>query len=320
MPSGVWELAVVATDWAGNEARSPSIVIGIDEDPPALPEPSTSSDTGGESSSSSSTTDPFASSSTEGADGTDTGDAPATSGGDGCGCRGAAAHESAWLFAALLFARRRRSLGSLVLATVACSNEPSGGQAGETTSGGEASASTTFTGTGASATDTGTTTAGESSGGSSSGEPCEPGTMGCTCTEAFACGEDLTCMLDTCVPCETGTFACPCHFTDGRREGTCDEGLHCFGGLCAAPQPCPYIEDGECDEPFPCLRGTDVFDCCPERFGVCEERSAGGSCPDGSDPMDCGAATEGSSSSDGSSTAGSSEGSSSTGDATGSTT
>jgi hypothetical protein len=101
-------------------------------------------------------------------------------------------------------------------------------------------------------------------------------------------------MLDTCIPCETGTITCPCHFDEGSRVGECDEGLYCFGGLCASPQPCPFVMDGVCDEPRgtnECLIGTDSFDCCATRPDVCEEQSQGGSCPDGSDPIDCGGAT-----------------------------
>jgi hypothetical protein len=109
------------------------------------------------------------------------------------------------------------------------------------------------------------------------------------------------------VPCDTGTLACPCHYDEGAEEGTCDEGLYCFGGLCAAPQPCPYLMDGQCDEPQgsgACLIGTDAFDCCASMPDVCEEQSQGGRCPDGSDPDDCGA---GESSSDSAGSSGSSD-------------
>ncbi|MBC8069360.1 MAG: hypothetical protein IAG13_13575, partial [Deltaproteobacteria bacterium] len=141
---------------------------------------------------------------------------------------------------------------------------------------------------------------------------CEIGTLDCHCTETFDCQEGLTCLLDNCVPCETGTITCPCHFDEGARIGECDEGLYCFGGLCAAPQPCPFLMDGVCDEPQgsgACLNGTDVFDCCATMPGVCEEQSMGGACADGSDPDDCGAGSSSESTAGSSSEGSSSDGS-----------
>jgi hypothetical protein len=131
---------------------------------------------------------------------------------------------------------------------------------------------------------------------SSEGPGCEPGTLGCVCTDSFTCGAGLSCYVNTCIECEAGAKTCPCRYEDGVEKGECDEGLFCFGGLCAAPQPCPFQMDGKCDEPQGtgvCLPGTDSFDCCPTLVGVCEEESQGGRCPDGSDPLDCGHDTDG---------------------------
>lgn len=330
IPPGVWSIEVRALDWAGNESTSKEVVIGIDQDPPPAPEPSTSS--GADESSSSADVSSGGASTSSGGDtststsessgsGESTGTASATSDGEGCGCRsGGGGGSMLAIFAFLFGAMRRRSRATALLLVGACGG--GGGDAADSTSTTtDATDSTTTTMSTSSTTEdpdtstsTTTTTDGDSSSTeeSSTGEPCEPGTEDCTCAEGFVCNGDLTCMLDTCVPCDAGTFACQCVFEDGAKAGTCDAGLYCFGGLCASPQPCPYLEDGQCDEPRgsgACLEGTDVFDCCPVEEGVCEERSAGGLCGDGSDPDDCGVATSsgsGSSSDDGTSSSGSS--------------
>lgn len=309
IPPGVWEIAVLATDWAGNEAQSEPVVIGVDEDPPEKPEPpSTSSGAADESSGSSSegttgggdTSTTSVGETTTGTDTTGEGGG-AVADGDGCGCRSTPSDPGAWLVLTPLFAlvgvRRRRALSFAVLA--GCSS-PSGGaqETGTSTSTTEPDpTATATTSTSSDATSTSTSTdesSGTTVGESSTGPACEVGTLRCSCNESFDCNEGLTCMLDTCIPCETGTITCPCHFDEGQRDGECDEGLYCFGGLCAAPQPCPFLRDGQCDEPRgsgKCLIGTDDFDCCATMDDVCEEASQGGACPDGSDPDDCGAAT-----------------------------
>jgi hypothetical protein len=330
IPPGVWSIEVRATDHAGNEGLIPEIVIGVDEDPPEAPEPSTSSgadtstsaaDTSSSDGSTSSTGDASTSSSAGGSGSSEsTGTGSAANDGGGCGCTSGGGSPIAMLLPLLGLMLRRRSRVAVVVLLGACGG--GGGGTGESTST-TTDAETTTTDT---PTTTTTTTDGDSSTSttadpdtttteeSSTGPACEPGTEDCTCAEGFACNADLGCMLNTCVPCDAGTFACPCVFEDGAKEGTCDEGLYCFGGLCASPQPCPYLMDGDCDEPpGACLEGTDVFDCCPVLEGVCEERSAGGACADGSDPDDCGGASSSSSDSGSSSDDGSSSSSSSTG-------
>lgn len=334
IPPGVWEIAVVATDWAGNEASSEAIVIGIDEDPPEKPEPSTSSGAADESSSTTangSTGDASAGESTTtsttggGTSSGTSGEPGATSEGGGCGCRATGTRDG-WALALLLglvWRRRRAAVATVVLA--ACSNEPAGAQDTGST-GADTTTSTSTSSTSVDPTTPGTSSEGSStssegsSGDTSTGPACEIGTERCGCTDAFTCDEGLTCSLDTCVPCDGGSFGCPCD-VDDEGLGTCDEGLYCFGGLCAAPQPCPYLEDGDCDEPVVCLKGTDDFDCCATEPGVCEERSRGGACPDGSDPDDCGGESSssggGSETTDGSTSDGStSDGSTSSGTAT----
>ncbi|MCA9682022.1 MAG: hypothetical protein KC457_07480 [Myxococcales bacterium] len=63
----------------------------------------------------------------------------------------------------------------------------------------------------------------------------------------------------------------------------------CSGGVI---QPCPYTNDGECDEPEGlgwCDEGTDVADCtCVWRYdGECDEPQGTGVCPAFSDAADC---------------------------------
>ncbi len=320
IPEGVWSIEVRATDWAGNEALSPETVIGIDQDPPPAPEPSTSSgadESSGDGSSSSGGLD--TTTTTTGSDETSTGAPGASSSGDGCSCESSGANRGLAGLAFLLgLAVRRRRRVAAVLVASACGGDA--GNAADTGSSSESSTSSSEISTTSSDSSTTTSTDGSSSdegSSSSSGPSCEPGTEGCTCDDAFACNADLKCMLDTCIVCEAGTFGCPCDVAAGREPGACDEGLYCFGGLCAAPQPCPFPEDDFCDEPEGsglCLEGTDPVDCCPVEPGVCEELSAGGVCQDGTDADDCAPAT----SSDSGSTDGSTsdDGSSTTGDAT----
>lgn len=115
LPPGVWELHVVATDWAGNIGESPVVVVGIDEDPPAAPEPSTSSGVDPDTSSSgaspestTSTTDASTSSTSTGGD-TSSGAAAPSAGDGGCGC-GSSNDRGAWMWMFLLFPARRRRI------------------------------------------------------------------------------------------------------------------------------------------------------------------------------------------------------------------
>lgn len=111
VPHGVWDLQVEATDWAGNAARSRSVVVGVDEDPPPAPEPSTSS--GGDGSGS---TGALADGTSTTGVGTSTGDGSGGSTGasaqlddDGsCGCRTQGARTPWLLVGAIALVRRRR--------------------------------------------------------------------------------------------------------------------------------------------------------------------------------------------------------------------
>ena len=98
---------------------------------------------------------------------------------------------------------------------------------------------------------------------SSTGPSCEAGEEGCSCRDDFTCGDGLACELNTCVACEAGTFACPCIPGDDE-PGTCEAGLFCVAGLCATAPPCPWRNNGQCDEPRGtglCLEGMDPEDC-----------------------------------------------------------
>jgi MYXO-CTERM domain-containing protein len=336
IPPGVWEIEAVATDWAGNEARSEVVVIGIDTDPPPAPEPEPSDDTGPASDSSDSGEPPMPATTTgvgDGSSGDASEDVTGTEGtpqvGDGgCGCRQGSPGGGWALFALALGLRwRRRSRGAAAIAAAitigGCTDDPAT-SADTTGTQGTTDAPPSTSGLGTTSTaddDTGfphdgsesSSTGSATSESSSEGGGCELGTLDCACTSDFSCGAGLSCYVNTCIACEAGTFACPCVYEKGGDEGTCARGLYCFGGLCVAPQPCPFLEDGQCDEPQGtglCLVGTDASDCCPTMPGVCEERSEGGACPDGSDPVDCGA---GSSSDSGSSDSGSSSESSDSG-------
>lgn len=329
MPPGVWEIRAVAEDWAGNAGMSKAVVIGVNEEPPPAPEPGTTS--GGEDGPSSSGASTTIEGSTGGggttvADetgfdvGTDDGSSSATpeqtDAQDGCSCRSSGGSGPAgWLLLGLfggLAARRRRSRSPAclsVMVATACSSEPS---AADTDDGSTSSDSSSFTATlpttgpspgvttgssGSTSDDESSTTTSSTTDASSTTSSCEPGTLDCSCTRQLDCGEGLSCQLDTCVPCDAGTLNCPCTFAPDQKQGECDEGLNCFGGLCVNPQPCPYVMDGQCDEPEgtrACLEGTDDFDCCAVQEGVCEEEREGGRCPDGSDPTDCGGGSTGS--------------------------
>ncbi|MBC8068630.1 MAG: trypsin-like serine protease, partial [Deltaproteobacteria bacterium] len=281
IPPGVWEIEVHATDWAGNESSS-AVVIGIDEDAPPAPEPSTSS--GADASSEGSATavdsssDDDASATADGSSSSSesSGGVAADSDDGGCGCRSDGNGPAAPLALAIVVLLRRRRRAALALSLLAACS----GSGGSSSDGSSSSGDPTTSVSSSSSTNPGTTesssstTESSSSGvdGSSDGPTCEVGTLDCNCTESFECQAGLTCLLDNCVPCETGTITCPCHFDEGARIGECDEGLYCFGGLCAAPQPCPFLMDGVCDEPQgsgACLNGTDVFDCCATMPGVC---------------------------------------------------
>ena len=313
LPPGVWEITAQATDWAGNQSTAPVVMIGVDADPPAMPEPAgstgevegSSSDdgggTGGESTgsptdatTSTGAVEPAGSSS--GAEATD------STGDDGCGCTSTGAGgASAWLWLlALGLGRRRRASAALgvVLSSTGCTDD--GGEledVGSTTdattsssSGVELSSSTTGEPGSSTTTDASSSSStGSASSESSTTSTCDPGTEGCSCTDdGFGCDADLRCELDTCIACPAGTQACHCIPARAEDEpGTCEGDLLCVGDLCAAPPPCPFTRNGFCDEGGACFPGSDTFDCCPVEPGVCEEMSVGGMCPDGSDPDDC---------------------------------
>jgi hypothetical protein len=57
--------------------------------------------------------------------------------------------------------------------------------------------------------------------------------------------------------CPEGTLGCFC-----RPKGKCDPGLTCFNAKCLDLEaPCPFTNDGVCQEPDPCPVGTDLEDC-----------------------------------------------------------
>ncbi|MBL4689356.1 MAG: trypsin-like serine protease [Nannocystaceae bacterium] len=307
LPSGTWEIEAVAIDWAGNEAYSQSVVVGVDEDPPdPEPEPEGTTDTGTslDSSGGELTTADDTSSSTTGELGDGTGGssggetAAQSSEGDGCSCRQSSPAGGAWGLLLLLGLMRRRRwvAAALPLSLMGgCGDDvPPSAETGSTTSSSEA---TTVVGTESIVTPVAESssgghdsTTGAGSGSTSVANECDAGTVDCGCLADFTCGEGLACRINTCVACEAGTLTCPCVEDAGTQAATCEAGLLCFGGLCASPQPCPFLENGVCDERRGsglCLDGTDSFDCCAVTPDVCEERSAGGRCPEGSDPQDC---------------------------------
>lgn len=321
LPSGVWEISAEATDWAGNTSVAPVVMIGVDEEPPAMPEPEGTS-TGGDGS----TTDggggtggdstgdppePGTSSSTTGVpepEGSSSGGPSADVSDDsGCGCTSGSSGSFAWLWlVALGLGRRRRASIALgaVLGAGGCGDDGGGAVEGSTSDGGTSSttgpvdpsvaSSSSGTPDGSSTTDESTSSGVVESTSSTGGETtvsCDPGTEDCVCTEGdFACGPDLRCELNTCIACPAGTAACHCHPPDGAaKAGTCDGDLLCVNDLCAVPPPCPFVENGVCNEDgITCFPGSDFFDCCANQAdGVCEEESAGGACPNGSDAFDC---------------------------------
>ncbi len=318
--AGVWEMHVLATDWSGNQGESSSIVIGVNQDPPpAPPEPEGTSSSGGgvdetgDAESGPSTTGPattgLGSSSSGGEDSSESG-AQRVEDGDGCSCRQSGSPSGAWALLFLLgLARRRRRLAAVVipLTLLGCGDDGASTNA----EGSSSSSSTDASTTGQSSTSTGMSTTGSSEPSSSSTGPgvvestetssastglgCELGSEACGCLADLSCEAGLGCALNECVPCPSGTLNCPCD-SDGDRTGTCEGDLSCQGGLCVGGQPCPFLENGSCDEPEGtgvCFPGTDAFDCCAVEPGVCEELSEGGRCPDGSDPEDCeGAGTD----------------------------
>ena len=107
VPQGVWELQVVASDWAGNEAMSPRIVVGVDEDAPPF-EPETSSGAPEESSSGAVDSSTGAGATTSSSGGESSGGSSQSGDDSGCGCR---AEPGRWSWSVLLLAalgRRRR--------------------------------------------------------------------------------------------------------------------------------------------------------------------------------------------------------------------
>lgn len=317
LSSGIWEMHVVATDWAGNEGESESIVIGVDQEPPPAPEPEPEGTSSSSSGAADGTSDAESESGTTGAGTTGTVssgvDADASTGsagqavedGDGCSCRETGSPSGAWALLFLLgLTRRRRRIAAVAipLTLLGCGDDGSSTETASssgststtsdpTTSGAPTTVAMTSTGpednSSSSSSSDGTETTNGSS--SSTGPSCELGSEACGCQPDFSCDAGLGCTLNECVPCPAGTLNCPCD-PRGGPPGTCEGDLSCQGGLCVGGQPCPFLENGSCDEPEGtdlCFPGTDAFDCCAVMPDVCEERSAGGRCPDGSDPDDC---------------------------------
>lgn len=267
LPPGVWELAVSARDWAGNESTSSSIVIGVDRDPRTG-----ESDAGTEGAGS------------DGATPLDPIEPPGEPSPAGCRCQGDPPGLLPLVFgASLAIVRRRRkwagwpiaataALGLVVMGCAGGPEEPDWDEVADTDA---------PEGSG----DSGSSPASVEGRAETTGADCQPGSEDCYCRPDATCDLGLRCELDTCISCPRGTFACPCR--DAAHEDACDEGMMCFSGLCAPPPACHFERDGECDEPGLCYPGTDTFDCCPERVGECEEQRYGGPCPNGSDPLDC---------------------------------
>ncbi|UQA58133.1 hypothetical protein [Polyangium aurulentum] len=83
-----------------------------------------------------------------------------------------------------------------------------------------------------------------------------------------------------------------CNEPAPKGDGTCAEGTDADD--CMAPPMCTTAGDGYCDEPGGngtglCEQGTDTVDCkCPYAGdGYCDEPENGGTCVEGSDPLDC---------------------------------
>lgn len=150
-----------------------------------------------------------------------------------------------------------------------------------------------------------------------------------TCDSDRDCGAGLACNYGLCLPYCAGNPECGAggiclSVVDGAgqrtdtnvcftgcdteaEEDACAGETRCLrlldGSFCLAPlDPCPFYNDGECDEPSGtglCAEGTDAPDCdggpaCPStNNGVCDEPEGTGMCPDGSDPGDCCAPPEG---------------------------
>ncbi len=306
--AGIWEMHVVATDWSGNEGVSESIVVGVDQDPPP-PEPEGASSSGagddsGEAESGSSTS----AAGTTGAGASTSGGEDSTGSGaqladddDGCGCRQTGSASGAWLLLSLLgLVRRRRRIAAVAipLSLLGCGDDGATADAASSSGASTTTDSTSTTLSAASTTGADETTSSSTGPGgaettdassSSTGPACELGSEACGCLPDLSCGAGLGCALDACVPCPAGTLNCPCD-SRGDESGTCEGDLICQGGSCVGGQPCPFLENGSCDEPEGsdvCQPGTDAYDCCAVVPDVCEELSAGGRCPDGSDPEDC---------------------------------
>lgn len=319
LSAGIWEMHVVATDWSGNEGESESIVIGVNQEPPPAPEPegTSSSSSGGaadetgDTESESGTTATGTSgtvSSSSGADASTGSGGQLGEDGDGCSCTETGSPPGAWALLLLLgLSRRRRRIAAVAipLTLLGCGDDGSNTNAASssssssgatTTSGpGPTTDTTTMAMTSSGSSDTSSSSTGPGvaeatdTSGSSSGPTCELGSEACGCLPDLSCEAGLGCALNECVPCPSGTLNCPCD-AEGGDPGTCEGDLSCQAGLCVGGQPCPFLENGSCDEPEGtdvCFPGTDAFDCCAVMPDVCEERSAGGRCPDGSDPDDC---------------------------------
>ena len=122
LPPGGYLLGVVAVDHAGNEALAEPVAIGVNTEPPALPEPATSgSDESGDSGESGDTGEPTPTTGApdpttgepdpSGSSATGDSDTAGLADDDGCGCRQRAGADGLALLApALLLGRRRRGL------------------------------------------------------------------------------------------------------------------------------------------------------------------------------------------------------------------
>jgi hypothetical protein len=128
----------------------------------------------------------------------------------------------------------------------------------------------------------------------------------CTDTENASCRDDILNLAD-----KAASADCKdpydTYVTCLNTEGACRDGLFdtsdCYNeevdlNHCIKPPPaCSTVDNGICNEPPPagdgsCEAGTDTKDCmvpeCPTaNDGYCDEPENGGTCADGTDPLDC---------------------------------
>ena len=103
-------------------------------------------------------------------------------------------------------------------------------------------------------------------GGEDTGLPCEAGASGCPCYPNGTCDNGLTCSEGVCAACPEGAVGCPCY-----ANGTCDSDLTCESGVCAG---CPVGTTG-----CPCDGGACTDGVCVS--GVCQ------ACADGTVGCPC---------------------------------